>query len=261
MKRIFLFSALAALTTFHDHCQELNSSPAFEVVSITPCKPGTPPPPGEHAGMVQFIYPGGRFEAKATTLKFLIEWAYNILPAQHGPTPAWMEEERFDILAKAAGPASDEQMKKMAQRMLTDRFHLVAHQETREVPLLILQSGKTPPKITPAKADEKHGMKMTPVISDEKKVVSYHVELTRFSLAQLSDILSRQLDRVIVNQSGLDGEYDLAIDFTPDETRPNPLDPSLVISAMHDQLGFVLKTQKGPADFLVIDSAEKPAAN
>ncbi len=261
MNRIFLFSALAALTTFHDHCQELNSSPAFEVISIVACKPGTPPPPGEHAGMVQFTYPGGRFEAQATNLKYLIEWAYNVLPAQHGSVPAWMEEDRFDIIAKAAGPASDEQMKKMAQRMLIDRFQLVAHKETREVPLLILLSGKTPPKLTPAKSDEKHAMNMTPIVNDQKKIVSYHIVATKFSFAQLNDVFSRQLDRVIVNQSGLEGDFDFAVDFTPDETRPNPLDPSLLISALRDQLGFVLKTQKGPADFLVIDSAEKPAAN
>ena len=42
--------------------------------------------------MVQFTYPGGRFRASATTLKFLLEWAYNIQPSQHPAGPAWIED-------------------------------------------------------------------------------------------------------------------------------------------------------------------------
>jgi len=48
--------------------------------------------------------------------------------------------------------------------------------------------------------------------------------------------------------------------MTPDETRPNPMDPSLMISALREQLGLTLKSQKTPVDILVIDSAEKVAA-
>src|SRR5215469_447832 len=108
MKRIFLVCALSTLTTIPDHCQELNNSPAFEVVSVVACPPGTPGPPEEHAGMIQFTFPGGRFEAHATTVKYLIEWAYGIVPAQHNSLPSWMEEDRFDIIAKAAGSRTDD---------------------------------------------------------------------------------------------------------------------------------------------------------
>ena len=50
---------------------------------------------------------------------------------------------------------------------------------------------------------------------------------------------------------------DYTLDFTPDENRPNPLDPSLWIAAMQYQLGLIVKPQKGPVDFLVIDGVEK----
>lgn len=253
--------SLAAFTTLHDHCQELGKGPAFEVTSITACKPGTPAPAGEHAGMVQFTYPGGRFEAKATTVKFLIEWAYGILPAQHSSVPAWMEEERWDIMAKAAGPATDAAMKRMAQRLLADRFHLQVHEEMREVPVLILLAGKTPPKLFPAKEGETHSLKIAPQMGEDQKVVSYHITATKFSFAQLNEVFSRQLDRVLVNQTGIEGDVDFALDLTPDETRPNPLDASLIISAMKEQLGLVLKSEKGPAEFLVIAGGERAAAN
>jgi len=74
------------------------------------------------------------------------------------------------------------------------------------------------------------------------------------------DIFARQMDSVIVNQTGLNGDYDFTIDLTPDETRPNPVDATLLMTAMREQLGLTLKSQKIPVDTLVIDSAEKVAA-
>jgi uncharacterized protein (TIGR03435 family) len=76
----------------------------------------------------------------------------------------------------------------------------------------------------------------------------------------LTDTFARQLGSAIVNKTGLTDDYDFTLDLTPDENRPNPLDPSLVISAMREQLGLSLKYQKEPVDFLVLDGAEKVAA-
>jgi uncharacterized protein (TIGR03435 family) len=252
-----MFAPLLLLLGDYCHCQDLKSAPAFEVASITPCKPGTPEPPGEHNGMVRFTSPGGRFEARATSVKFLLEWAYDILPSQHSAGPAWMENDRYDIIAKASGNASDDEMKLMTRTLLAERFGLKFHHETREVPVIILGPGKSAPKLFPPQEGEKHSLKIIPKADDDRKIVSYHVVATRFSLAQLNQTFARQLERVIVNQTGLEGDYDFALDFTPDENTPNPLDPSLVIAAMRDQLGFTLKTQKGPVDYLAIDSVEK----
>jgi uncharacterized protein (TIGR03435 family) len=260
MVRILASLLLLGLAAVHGYCQDGVHALAFEVASITPCAPGTPEPPGEHAGMVQFTYPGGRFNAKATTLKFLLEWAYGILPAQHSGGPSWMESERYDITAKAPGNANDEQMKLMTQTLIAERFKLKFHRESREVPVLVLSAGKTPPKLFPPKDDEKHFLRVEPQMGDDHKIVSYHVVATRFSLAQLNEVFSRQIGRVIVNQTGMGGDYDFTLDLTPDETRPNPLDPELLIDAMKNQLGLVVKSQRGAVDFLVIDTAEKVAA-
>ena len=258
MKQTSLLLIFSALTAVWGHGATL---PSFEVASITACKPGTPEPPGEHAGMVQFIYPGGRFEARATSVKYLLEWSHGILAAQHTGGPAWIGEDRFDIVTKAPGKVTDDEMKQMAQRLLVERFQLRAHHETREVPVLAIQVGKTAPKLYPAKDGEEHALKMQPKMGDNGKVVTYHIVATRFSLAQLNDVFSRHLDRVIVNQTGMSGDYDFELDFTPDETAPNPLDATHILNAMHEQLGFVLKTEKAPVDFLVIDSVEHPAGN
>ena len=101
MTRTLTLLALAALSLEHGNCQDPAKLLAFEVASVKLCKPGTPEPPGHGPPMVHWIYPGGRFNARATTLTFLMEWAYGIIPDQHSGGPPWMEEERYDIEAKA----------------------------------------------------------------------------------------------------------------------------------------------------------------
>lgn len=235
-------------------------APAFEVASITPCKPGTPAPPGEHAGMVQFTYPGGRFTARATSVKFLLEWAYDIQPAQHTGGPGWLETDRYDIVAKAPGNATDADMKRMAQTLLADRFHLKLHHDTRTMTVLVLSKGKAAPKLFPAKEGETHSLNVEPRTDPDRKTTVYHVMATRFSLAQLMDTFARQLGAPMVNQTGLEGDFDFAFDLTPDESLPNPLDPTHIVDAIREQLGLNLKSEKAPVDLLVIDGVEKVAA-
>jgi uncharacterized protein (TIGR03435 family) len=232
--------------------------PSFEVASVKPCPPGTPDPPGQRMGMVRYIYPGGRFEAKATTVEFLIEWAYDLLPSQRSRGPAWTENQRFDIIAKANGNPSDQDMKLMVQSLLAERFKLKFHREQREGPVLVLRMGKSAPKLTRPKEGEVHAFRLIPMKDADDKILSYRSIGTRFSFAQLNQTFSRQLERVIVNETGLDGEFNFDLVFTPDESRPNPLDGSLVIAAIRDQLGFEVKSQRGLVDYLAIDNVELP---
>ena len=260
MTRILTLVPLLALSLYPGYCQDVAKAPAFEVASITPCKPGTPEPPGEHAGMVQFTFPGGRFRASATTLKFLLEWAYDIQPSQHSDGPSWIGTDRYDVVAKAEGEATDNQIKLMMQTLLAERFNLKFHREKKELPVYVISVGKTAPKLFPPKDGEAHSLRVAPQMGPDQKVASFHVTATRFSLTQLTDTFARQLGRVIVNETGLNGDFDFTMDLTPDDSQPNPLDPSLLINAMKDQLGLAMKSQKAPVDFLVIDNAEKVAA-
>jgi uncharacterized protein (TIGR03435 family) len=265
-QRLLLFPAalLCAYVSLPAIACAANSTPdtpRFEAVAIKPCAPGTPEPPGQSAGMVRYTYPGGRFEAKATTVEFLLEWSYGLLPSQHSRGPAWMDKDRYDIIGKTAGNPSDEEMKLMVQTLLTERFHLKFHWEKREASVLVLRLGKNAPKLYKSKDGEPSSLKIIPAKDDAQNVISYHVVATRFSFAQLNRTFARQIGRVIVNDTGLDGEYDYTLDFTPDENRPNPLDPSLWISALQYQLGLTVTSQKGPVDFIVVDSVEHPTDN
>jgi uncharacterized protein (TIGR03435 family) len=260
MNKVLALSILLGLSVHSAHCQDVAKGPSFEVASITPCKPGTPEPPGEHAGMVRFIYPGGNFNAKATTVKYLFEWAYGILPAQHTGDPSWMDSERYDIVAKAEGNPSDPQMKMMARTLLAERFKLKFHTEIKEVPVILVSLGKTEPKLYPSKEGEVHSIRIMPQMGPDQKPVSFHVVATRFTLTELNETFARQIGRVIVDQTGMKGEYNFTLDMTPDEERPNPLDPAIVIGAMRDQLGLTVKSQKGPVEIFVIDSVEPVAS-
>ena len=233
---------------------------AFEVASITPCKPGTPEPPGEHAGMVQFTFPGGRFTARATTVKFLLEWAYDIQPSQHAGGPDWLKADRYDIMAKAPGNATDADMKLMARTLLAERFHLQLHRESKVESVVVVGVGKTAPKLFPPKDGEQHSIQITPQMGPDQKPNSFHVVGTRFSLTQLLDTFARQLGSVLINRTGLDGDFDFTIDLTPDESLPNPLDAAHILNAMREQLGLVVKTEKAPVDVIVIDRVEKVSA-
>jgi uncharacterized protein (TIGR03435 family) len=252
MKRI-LFVLLLVLTP-------LFGQDSFEVASITPCKPGTPEPPGQHMGMVQFIYPGGRFKAEAVSLQYLLEWAYGIQPSQHSDGPAWFNSERYDVVAKAEGSATDARMKAMVQSLIAERFRMKMHREPKELSVYVISAGKTAPKLFPPKDGEEHALRVTPKMGADQKIASYHVVATKYSLSDLTYVLARQLGYAIVNRTGLDGDFDFTLDLTPDEERPNPLDSAILMRAMREQLGLTLKAEKTTVDFLVIDGAEKVVA-
>jgi uncharacterized protein (TIGR03435 family) len=250
----------------HLHCQELSKAPAFEVASITPCAPGTPPAPVEHIKTAQFTSPGGRFRASATTVKVLLEWAYAIQPSEHSGGPSWIGDDCYDVIAKAEGnaiaegKATDDRMRLMLRTLLADRFKLMLHRERKELSAYVISVGKTAPKLFPPKDGETNSVRFATQAVPDQNTVSYRIAFTRYTLKQLCDLFARQMDSVVVDRTGLNGEYDFTVELTPDESRPNPADPVLLITAMREQLGLTLKSQKTPVDVLVIDSAEKVAA-
>jgi uncharacterized protein (TIGR03435 family) len=258
MMKTLAILTIVGLSINHCHCQTLS----FEIASVTPCKPDTPEPIEEHMGTLRFIYPGGNFTAKAIDMKYLLEWAYGIPPAQHSGGPSWLDTQRYDILAKAPADSTDHQIKLMVRTLLAERFRLKFHTEEKELPVILVCLGKNEPKLRPAKEGEVRSLKVVPQMGPDQKPNSFHVVATRFSLEQLNDTFARHLGRVIVDQTGLKGEFDFAFDMTPDEERPNPLDPAIVIGALRDQLGFTVKSQKAPVNIYVIDSIEPvPAGN
>jgi uncharacterized protein (TIGR03435 family) len=189
-----------------------------------------------------------------------LEWAYDLQPSQHTGGPAWLNTDRYEIDATAGFNASDQQMRRMAQALLVERFHLKVHRESKELTAIVLSPGKNPPKVSPAKDGEIHAVRFTPQNGSDGKAAAYHILLTRFTMAQLGDTFARQLGQIVLDKTGLQGDFDFTIELTPDESRPNPMDATLLLSALRDQIGLSVKSEKTPVEMLVIDGAEKVAA-
>jgi uncharacterized protein (TIGR03435 family) len=76
----------------------------------------------------------------------------------------------------------------------------------------------------------------------------------------LGDLFGRQLGRVVVDKTGLEGDFDFTVDLAPDESHSTPIDPSLLLGALREQLGLTVKSEKASVDFVAIDGAEKVVA-
>ena len=105
------------------------------------------------------------------------------------------------------------------QTLLADRFKLKFRRESKMLPVYVISVGKTAPKLFPPKDEETHSLRVIPQKEPDQKITSYHVVATRFSLTQFTDTFARQLGSVIVNQTGLIGDFNFTVDLTPDENR------------------------------------------
>jgi uncharacterized protein (TIGR03435 family) len=262
---------------------------AFEVASVKQNKSGD-----GRAGL--FGQPGGRFNATNIPLRLLIRNAYQLQDFQLVGAPDWIASTRFDIVAKAAGeltpapPGTPGPMQMMLRTLLADRFKLKVHRETRELPiyaLLVARSdGKLGPQLRPASVDcaalaaarGRGGPPLAPPQPGERPMCGMRIgpgvmSGGGFPLSQLAVTLSQFAQRVVVDRTGLTGNFDLDLTWTPDQIPqgppgggppgappPPPIDPNgpSLFTAVQEQLGLKLDSQRGPVEVLVIDSVEQP---
>ena len=261
------------------------SAPApltFEVASIKPNSGD------DHRIGIQFM-PGGGLRTTGTTLKFLITFAYDVRDFQVSGGPGWINSDRFDIMAKsdrdaAEGGADDlrkmsdaqmktatEQMRAKLQALLADRFQLTIHHETKDQPVYALVIGKNGSKLK--ESEVKQG-------GDRRRMMRMgRSELNAEGVAidMLTNTLSNVLGRPVIDRTGLKGNYDFKLTWTPDPGQaggfggppppgveaPPPPDPNgpSIFTAVQEQLGLRLESQKGPVDLIVIDKVEKLSEN
>jgi bla regulator protein BlaR1 len=232
------------------------AKPSFEVASIKPADPSDKP---------GFLHTApGRLELDGVTVKMLIQQAWAISGYRIYGGPSWLDSTRYNIAAKAADEAGNltlDQMRPMLQTLLTDRFHLVVHRETKELPLYRLVVSRNGKKFSESAASGEPQARMsTGQINDEKA-----------SLDTLASQLGQQLGRFVVNQTGLRGDFALHLQWTPDPGQnqggdsdtppPAGVEGPSLFTALQEQLGLKLESAKGPVAALVIDHAEKPDAN
>ena len=243
----------------------------FDVVSVKMHSPDN------QGGRMQLL-PNG-VQLSNLPLKDLIVQAYGlVLTDQVEGLPNWVNSERFDIEAKVAGAdvaafkkLTLDQVRSMGRPILTDRFKFASHEEKKLLPLYSLVIAKGGSKLQPSTMSSDDPNARTGVIGighSSNSNGTFMTELTARGAAMdaLASTLSRQgLGRVVLDNTGLTDRYDfklswagvsMAADANPTDTSG----PSL-FTAVSEQLGLKLESQKGPVSVLVVDHIEEPSSN
>jgi len=301
-----------------------NEGPTFVVASIKPAAPMQP-------GMIRVGMNGGPGTASPGQINVtnmnardLMAAAFNVKDYQISG-PDYIDSQRFDIIAKVPGGATKEDVQVMWQNLLKERFGLKLHHETKEMPMYALvvakggsklkESDPTPaasldsgpggPDGLPAGAPPpprmgKDGMPELPKSMRRTGAMGMmmmpgrmRMMGTAVTISRLVDILARQYDRPVVDQTGLTKTYDITLDFAPENMggpKGMPMPPRVMdggggggmagpppgggggdgtvrapeggeaptlATALQEQLGLKLEPKKGPVDLLVIDHVEK----
>jgi uncharacterized protein (TIGR03435 family) len=220
----------------------------------------------------------GRCSVRNSTLKEIIDVAYNL---RVGPVrskvnqmilggPDWASTTPFDIEGKAEDPSTttEQELHVMLQDLLSERFKLRFHRETRELSALALTVYKNESKLKEAAVDEQPNFSMPTNASISTPTVTGR----KVPIGTLVDFLSLRFGRIVTDETGLKGRFDFTLTWTPDETElapngtpsrsplPDQPGPSLM-TALQEQLGLKLESQKLPVALLVIDSALTPNPN
>ena len=245
------------------------NSPVFDVAAIRQNN-------SDHTARSHIYYsPGdGSFRAINVPMKMLLEFAFGLPETRILGGPDWLGSIKFDIDAKADSSvdarmstlSSDDarqEKQKMVRALLADRFKLIDHMETRELPIYVLVPAKGGSKLQPSKSNG------TTVDSWNNKI---DVRGGDNTVTLLAEELSKRLGRVVVDKTGIQGRYDILLNWTPDDgaapaanggggsTAATDSGPS-IFTAIQEQLGLKLGSQKGPVQVLVIDSIDMPSAN
>jgi uncharacterized protein (TIGR03435 family) len=271
MRSAFLALALipAAFT------QTADRKPGFEVATV---KPADPAATGSY-----FNFNQGRLDARNWTFKSYVLLAYSLRPYQLTGITGWMDSDRFDIAAKledmgdeglppkddprARSQAEGKRIRIALQALLSERFHLKFHHESKTA------AGY-------AMALAKGGFKPAPVEGGGRQSMNYgggHLTAKQASMEGMATFLENQLNQPVADFTQLSGFFDFTLDWMPDDMRSrsgpdsppqssvyiasDPSKTASIFTALQEQLGLKLETKRIPVDIIVVDSAELPSGN
>lgn len=265
-------------------------SPTFEVASIKPAAP-------QEMGKMMTGMRGGPGTSDPTQVSFtnasltmLLSQAYNVQNYQI-TGPAWLESTRFDIVAKIPPGTTREDFRFMLQNLLAERFKMAVHKDSKEAPIYALVVMKGGPKLKESPKDDAAAANTPPAPPQMGKdgrpqmgrggrgmmvmigPKGFHMQAAHSTMDQLCGMLSNQLARPVIDMTGLKGEYEYTLDFSPEglaglrgmPTMPppgggadgGPGEGSVTLFTAIQDLGLKLESRKGPVDQIVVDSAEK----
>jgi uncharacterized protein (TIGR03435 family) len=282
-------AALLVLAARGAPSQEATQTPEFEVASV---KLAEPMPAG------RMVFAGcrtpdpERFVCNAASFRMLVLRAYGVKTYQVSG-PGWMDSERYEIAAKIPSGASPEQVNLMLQKLLVDRFQVSVHRETKDVPVYALVVGKNGHKLKESKtAESEPPADANPAGQGAPRRVPggvtstmhegiFEIAASEITVPILVNMLSNQVDRPVLDETGLTGKYDFTLSFAfdpasrlgvavtsatggsaPGMAGSDAAAGPSIFSAVQSQLGLKLEPKKASMDVVVVDKAGKvPTAN
>lgn len=248
MRRAILGTILTSCACWIGYAQSTDPPIAFEVASV---KPGTQPTPQDMGGGRMMVRSGGcqggpgstdpgRLSCQNVSLSNFISTAYNLKRYQFA-FPAWMDDARFDITAKAPAGATKEQLRSMEQNLLAERFKLVIHYEKKEMTVYELIVGKNGPKLKEAVPDpaapadsappsgppaigtlkfDGDGFPILPLRSGSMRMTVMNdrmrMQASDQTMEQFASMLSGQLGKPVTDATGIKGKYDITLTCSPE---------------------------------------------
>jgi uncharacterized protein (TIGR03435 family) len=265
-----------------------DKDPTFEVASV---KQNTSNDGGQFIRML----PGNRFSATNMPPRALITLAYQLQQFQLVGGPSWITSERYDIVAKVAGgelgpfvPGQPNPMMLAMRGLLTDRFKLKFHKETRELDvynLVMIKPGVAGPSLKPAATDcaaqaaaRRGGPPPGPPPGPPGPNDPFPcglmgtpgmIRMGGMPISQMTQMLTNQTGRLVFDKTNLTGNWDFLLKYQFEQRGGQPLPPGInlpppdpdapsLYTAIQEQLGMKLESAKAPVEVTVIDSIEHP---
>jgi uncharacterized protein (TIGR03435 family) len=251
----------------------------FEVASVKPNRSAET--------RLSFGGPPGRYEIRNAPLRTIVRVAHQVQDYQIVDAPGWIASERFDILATTPAVVPAERAE-MLRHLLADRFNLRTHVERRDMPVfemvLTQPGGRLGPsaRVTGVNCAElaaaRNGGAAPPAPPVGARLDRPLCGLMRrpgllmagaMTMGELARELAPQVNRFVLDRTGISGFFDFDVQFTPEQITAlppgapplppvNPDGPSL-LTALQEQLGIRLNATRAPIEVLVIDSIGRPS--
>jgi uncharacterized protein (TIGR03435 family) len=219
--------------------------------------------------------PNGSWSATNVRLRAVIARAYEVREFQITGGPDWANFDRFDIVGRGPEGTPNSQRFPMLRAMLADRFKLVTHIEMREQPIYLLMlarpDGRLGPQlkrsVMPCSSQTAGTSQAGPSANCGVNTSANDRLSTILATGEPMDRIAAALanyavNRAVINRTGLEGAFDAELRFTPEGTAlaaTNRSDEALsIFTAVQEQLGLKLQSDRGAVPFVVIDSVQRP---
>jgi uncharacterized protein (TIGR03435 family) len=264
---VVLLSALNLVAT----AQQQSSIPRFEVASIKLWQPPSTPV----TGVVVRAPAGSGMFNRATSVAGLITYAYEVQDFQVSGGENWVRTERYDVAARAGREVSQTELRDMVKALLADRFKLRVRIETREMRILELRLARSDGRVGPNLHDCSNPNDKEGISTPEKPFRAPTNGAVATSdcangVRNLATIATRQLQTIVVDKTGLTGQWRFDVYYGSEpplipgvdlsKEKVNPDLPSFE-GALREQLGLKLERSRGQASIVVIESVERPTPN